>query len=594
MRWLYPKRLYHQIAVLMSVVFVALFFTFGWLTAKRQTGFLQSIMTENAMKMTEKLAESCIRYLLISDYAGLDELLEKFIAMPEALQIQVLREDGKVLSEVSKESPTSAPIRFFGTKTAPAPEGATTRITIQGDRMLISQPVVSLKLMGWVSITYSLRNVSEMRRNIWIDTGEAALLWTFLSIIFFMFVFHRLARAIESLSDFARQLGSRKGEQIEMRHSSHELQQLCRSLNYASVDLYAKEQELKSYKDHLETLVAKRTAELREEIAERTKTEELLKSSEARYRLLAENATDVIWTLDMDMRLTYVSPSVTRLLGFTVEETRARAMRQLYTSAAFEKVMESLTAEIAIESTGNGDPSRSRMLELELVRKNGDTVPVEGNFCFLRDAAGKALGFLSIVRDITEHKRAEARRLEMERRILESRKAESLGRMAGAIAHHFNNLLTAVMGNLELVLDDFPAAATARDCVSEAMQASRRAVDLSRLMLTYVGQGRGEETLCDLSEEVSRALPLIEATAPGKVLLKKSMGSCLPLVKVDADALRQVVVNLTTNAWESLGDTAAKRFPTRSCKLWMSLRSARQKMTPPKTGRGPSPLTDGC
>ena len=143
------------------------------------------------------------------------------------------------------------------------------------------------------------------------------------------------------------------------------------------------------------------------DITERKRAQEALRESETRYRLLAENATDVIWTVGMDMRLTYVSPSVTRLLGFTVEEAMARTMQQVYTPVAFEKAMQIFAEEMTIESAGHGDPTRSRMLELELVRKDGNTVPVEGNFCFLRDPTGKAIGMLSIVRDITERKRVE-------------------------------------------------------------------------------------------------------------------------------------------------------------------------------------------
>ena len=156
-----------------------------------------------------------------------------------------------------------------------------------------------------------------------------------------------------------------------------------------------------------------------QDITECKRAEEALRESETRYRLLAENATDVIYTVGMDMRLTYVSPSVTRLLGFTVEEAMARTMRQAYTPEAFEKAMQIFAEEMAIESAGHGDPTRSRMLELELVRKDGNTVPAEGNFCALRDPTGKMIGILAILRDITERKRAEEELRDSENRYRE-------------------------------------------------------------------------------------------------------------------------------------------------------------------------------
>jgi diguanylate cyclase (GGDEF)-like protein/PAS domain S-box-containing protein len=146
---------------------------------------------------------------------------------------------------------------------------------------------------------------------------------------------------------------------------------------------------------------------LMQDITDRKRTREALRVSETRYRLLAENARDVIWTVDMDMRLTYVSPSVTMLLGFTEEEAMARTVRQAYTQASFEKAMQVFAEEMAIESAGCGDPNRSRILELDLICKDGNTVTVEGNFCFLRDPTGKVIGVLSILRDIADRKRSE-------------------------------------------------------------------------------------------------------------------------------------------------------------------------------------------
>lgn len=403
MKKFYPQKLYYQIASLLLVIIITAFFAFGLITASKQTELLQNIMTESAVKMTRGLADSCIRYFLISDYAGLDELLAKFIIMSGAEQIQVYREDGKILSEVPKDASTPQGLKSSLNKNIEVPDGE--NIIIKDDLMIISQPVASINVLGWARITFSLKHIEKMRRDIWLGTGLSALFWSILSITIFIFFLKRFSGVIEQISDFARNLGNLKGKLIHVRHGSDEIQQLCQSLNYASTDIFNKENELKSYREDLEKLVTTRTTELEKEIVERKRTEEVLKESEERYRLLAENATDIIWTLGKDMQMTYVSPSVTHLLGFTPKEVMARAIEQIYTPASLEKVQ-------ALFTYGFGkdwlkDSIQSKVLELSLICKDGNFLPVEGNFSILYSAAGHPQGLLSINRDISERKIAE-------------------------------------------------------------------------------------------------------------------------------------------------------------------------------------------
>ena len=141
-------------------------------------------------------------------------------------------------------------------------------------------------------------------------------------------------------------------------------------------------------------------------LSECKRTEERLRGSENRYRLVAENAADAIWTVNINMQPTYFSPSIARLLGYSVEEAMAKSMDEVFTPDSFELAMKVLTEELAIEKAGQKDPSRSRTLEFELKRKDGSIVPVEIKYSFLRGTDGQPVEILAIARDITERKGA--------------------------------------------------------------------------------------------------------------------------------------------------------------------------------------------
>ena len=133
-------------------------------------------------------------------------------------------------------------------------------------------------------------------------------------------------------------------------------------------------------------------------------------------------------------------------------------------------------------------------------------------------------------------------------------KTESLSRMAGAVAHHFNNKLQTVMGNLELMALEGIHMDDADRIIANAMTGVQEAAALSTLMLTCLGQSVGNRVPLNLSELCRQSLPMIEVARPAHIALQTCLPSHLPTIAADAAQLQQVLMSLLTNAWESAGD----------------------------------------
>jgi two-component system, cell cycle sensor histidine kinase and response regulator CckA len=159
-----------------------------------------------------------------------------------------------------------------------------------------------------------------------------------------------------------------------------------------------------------------------------------------------------------------------------------------------------------------------------------------------------------VVSDITDRKRIEEERLRFEQELQQAQKAESLARMAGAIAHHFNNQLAVVMSSLELSMGE---PALSGDCLANAMLATRKAAEVSGLLLTYLGQSHGNHAPLDLSEVCGQSLPMLQAAMPARVVLETDLPTPGPAVNGNANQLQLMVINLVTNAWEAVGDLEA-------------------------------------
>lgn len=282
-----------------------------------------------------------------------------------------------------------------------------------------------------------------------------------------------------------------------------------------------------------------------------------IKESEQRYRLLADNITDVISTLDLpDLKFSYVSPSVQLMQGFTPEEFVKLTLKDILLPHSLKYATNTIREELERDAESMADPMHSRTLEIEEYCKNGATVWVEATASFLRDAKAQVTGILIVSRDITRRKEAEMEKHKLEAKLQQAHKMEAVGTLAGGIAHDFNNILSAVIGYTELGLReasdrDLPGL---KNKFQEVLKAGYRARDLVQQILAFSRQKEYEKRPVQVRLIVKEALKLLRASIPTTIEIRQNLISD-SLVLGDPTQIHQILMNLCTNAQHAMGET---------------------------------------
>jgi PAS domain S-box-containing protein len=278
-----------------------------------------------------------------------------------------------------------------------------------------------------------------------------------------------------------------------------------------------------------------------ESITKLKQTEQELRQSEERFRKLFQGHSAVKLIIDPDTgNIIDANEAAASFYGWSVGELKKMRMQQINT----------LPPEMVKHEMEKTKTLYHAKFEFRHHRADGSVRDVEV-FCNTIEIAGKSLLY-SIIHDITERKQAEAEkeRLEIQNRQLQ--KSESLGRMAGAIAHHFNNQLAAVMMGLDMAINDLSRKAEPVEDLTAALQSARKAAEVSNLMLIYLGKTHCNHESLDLAEACQRHLTILRISIPPSVILETDLPSPGPLISANMSHIQQVLTNLVTNACEAM------------------------------------------
>ena len=284
-----------------------------------------------------------------------------------------------------------------------------------------------------------------------------------------------------------------------------------------------------------------------QDIDARKRADERFVAAERRYRTLVEQLPLCMYirSLDMTKPNIYVSPQVEDILGYPVSDWLNDP--NLVTRIMHPDDQERVLGEAARVRSGTGSFAE----EYRYLKPDGTVVWVQDEMHLVRDEQGEPLYVQGFVRDITERKLTEAERDRLRDELLHAQRLEALGRLAGGVAHDFNNMLTAIRGYAELLVADPNAPSSMRDNAHRIVQATEQAADLPRQLLAFGRKQILEAAIVNLNDVVSSIRGLLEHVS-GAITVGIAPTAANPWAFADRSQLEQALVNLALNASDAM------------------------------------------
>jgi two-component system, cell cycle sensor histidine kinase and response regulator CckA len=273
------------------------------------------------------------------------------------------------------------------------------------------------------------------------------------------------------------------------------------------------------------------------DVTERRKAEESLRESERRARTLFETVNLIVLGLDPKGHVEYANPFLLKTLGYAADEVLGKSWFD-FLPAAQRAGMHGVFTELL-------EREFHPHYENPIVTKTGEERMIAWNNTVLRDLDGRPTGTLSIGEDITERNRLEVQ-------LRQAQKMEAIGRLAGGVAHDFNNVLTAVFGYVDLLREELTDNASAQKDLAEVRKAAERAAGLTRQLLAFSRQQVLEPIVLEPNDLLQDFEKMLRRVIGEDVELRLTLGKKVGNVRADPGQLNQVVMNLVVNARDAM------------------------------------------
>ncbi|GEM_PF-2914807 len=326
--------------------------------------------------------------------------------------------------------------------------------------------------------------------------------------------------------------------------------------------------KLRQAYDELEKRVEERTSQLRKltdhlqsEILKREKAQLELKKSEENYRRIFENSVVGFFQSTPAGQFMKVNRAFAKILGYDSPEDLVSSITdistQFYLNPEDRKIYQNLLAE----------KGHVENYEIKVRRKDGSIIWISSSTRAYFDSHGNPIRYDGVVIDITERKHSEKEREKLQQQLIQAQKMESVGRLAGGVAHDFNNMLAVIMGHTELVLmKSSPDLPFYNDLV-EIRNAAQRSSDLTRQLLAFARKQAIRPRVLDLNETTEGMLKMLRRLIGEEITLAWKPQSQLWPINIDPSQLDQILANLCVNARDAIEGMGTITIETKNITL---------------------------